>query len=286
MMFDDSYPPEQYHPKPSGSRRLAIRDKIRDYPSAEETRTRSVRSRASQEFGPKEGTPDAGSVDPEEIFSAIFGGERFVPIIGHILLGKDMKDALQNGERQHRQVNHSVQREIKGREIISPEQRARREEKRRRKEERGRQANAATWSQICEIEANELKGANYGVELSNPVGCVYLAKVRHYLATNWTFVGGAVMFSETVFTPLDKQVFDRIAEAEKSGMSPEEKKSKLWKRCELDLSHPLSPYNPRIYSHRIIQIQLLKGAKLETETVLRGDVRPSASARGPDSPIE
>jgi hypothetical protein len=35
-------------------------------------------------------------VDPEEIFSAIFGGERFVPIIGHISLGKDMKDALQN----------------------------------------------------------------------------------------------------------------------------------------------------------------------------------------------
>jgi DnaJ-class molecular chaperone len=68
------------------------------------------------EFGPKEGTPDAGfvrtirqfwiriltliylQVDPEEIFSAIFGGERFVPIIGHISLGKDMKEALQNEE--------------------------------------------------------------------------------------------------------------------------------------------------------------------------------------------
>lgn len=35
-------------------------------------------------------------MDPEEIFSAIFGGERFVPIIGHISLGRDMKDALQN----------------------------------------------------------------------------------------------------------------------------------------------------------------------------------------------
>ncbi|KAG9016557.1 hypothetical protein FRB95_006663 [Tulasnella sp. JGI-2019a] len=44
------------------------------------------------EFGAKEGAPADGYVDPEEVFSAIFGGDRFIPLIGEISLGKDMKE--------------------------------------------------------------------------------------------------------------------------------------------------------------------------------------------------
>ncbi|KAJ1303730.1 hypothetical protein OPQ81_008154 [Rhizoctonia solani] len=298
-------------------RRLAIKhhpDKNRDDPSAEETFKQisiayQVLSdpelrRKYNEFGPKEGTPDAGFVDPEEIFSAIFGGERFVPIIGHISLGKDMKDALQNEESDNDEPATPVQRDSKGREIISPEERARREEKRRRKEERERQVDAQkqkaraervallvtelsrklsiytesatghpqqdadvahSWRQICEIEANELKGESYGVELLNAVGFVYVAKAKHYLATNQTFmgVGGWIhniqgkyhVFSETVSTVRSalelKQVFDQIAEAEKSGMSPEQKKKLEEQAAEKGLR------------------ALFKGAKLEIESVLR-----------------
>jgi hypothetical protein len=50
------------------------------------------------EFGPKESAPEGGFVDPEEVFSAIFGGERFIPIIGQISLARDMKTALQEAE--------------------------------------------------------------------------------------------------------------------------------------------------------------------------------------------
>ncbi|CAE6450123.1 unnamed protein product [Rhizoctonia solani] len=316
-------------------RRLAIKhhpDKNRDDPSAEETFKQisiayqvlsdpELRKKYN-EFGPKEGTPDAGfvrtirqfwirlltliylQVDPEEIFSAIFGGERFVPIIGHISLGKDMKEALQNEESDSEEPSAPVQRDAKGREIISPEERARREEKRRRKEERDRQIDAQkqkvraervgllvaelsrklsiytesatghpqqdadvanSWRQICEIEANELKGESYGVDLLNAVGFVYVAKAKHYLATNQTFmgVGGWLhniqgkyhVFSETVSTVRSalelKQVFDQIAEAEKSGMSPEQKKKLEEQAAEKGLR------------------ALFKGAKLEIESVLR-----------------
>jgi len=50
------------------------------------------------EFGPKESAPDGGFVDPEEVFGAMFGGERFAPIIGTISLARDMKSALQEAD--------------------------------------------------------------------------------------------------------------------------------------------------------------------------------------------
>ncbi|KAB5589280.1 J domain-containing protein C3E7,11c [Ceratobasidium theobromae] len=298
-------------------RRLAIKhhpDKNRDDPSAEETFKQisiayqvlsdpELRKKYN-EFGPKEGTPDAGFVDPEEIFSAIFGGERFVPIIGHISLGKDMKDALQNEESDNEEPTTPVQRDAKGREVISPEERARREEKRRRKEEREKQVEvqkqkvrkervsmlvtelarklsiytesatghpqqdadvADSWRQICEIEANELKSESYGVELLHAIGFVYVSKSKHYLATNQTFMGMGGwlhniqgkyhVFSETVSTVRSalelKQVFDQIAEAEKAGLSPEEKKKLEDQAAEKGLR------------------ALFKGAKLEVESVLR-----------------
>jgi len=299
-------------------RRLAIKhhpDKNRDDPSAEETFKQisiayqvlsdpDLRKKYN-EFGQKEGTPDAGFVDPEEIFSAIFGGERFVPIIGHISLGKDMKDALQNEDSDgEEEPTAPIQRDAKGREVLSPEERAKRDAKRRRKEERDRQVNAeksqaraervsqlvtelarklsiytesatgsprqdadvaSSWRQICEIEAEELKSESYGVELLNAIGFVYQAKSRHYLATSQTFmgVGGWLhniqgkyhVFSETVSTVRSalelKQVFDQIAEAEKAGVSAEEKKKLEEQAAEKGLR------------------ALFKGAKLEIESVLR-----------------
>ena len=122
--------------------RLAIKhhpDKNRDDPHAEErfkeiaiayqTLSDPELRRKYNEFGPKESAPEGGFVDPEEIFGSIFGGERFVPIIGHISLAKDMKAALQEEEDNE---SENVQRDAKGREILSPEEKARREEKARK----------------------------------------------------------------------------------------------------------------------------------------------------------
>ncbi|QRW22630.1 X-domain of DnaJ-containing [Rhizoctonia solani] len=277
------------------------------------------------EFGPKEGRPRRN-------LSAIFGGERFVPIIGHISLGKDMKDALQNEESDHEEPSEPPQRDAKGREIISPEERARREEKRLRKEERERQIDAQatrservsllvtelsrklsiytesatghpqqdadvanSWRQICEIEANELKGESYGVELLNAIGFVYVSKAKHYLATNQTFMGvGGWLHNiqesitvSTVRSALElKQVFDQIAEAEKSGMNPEQKKKleeqAAEKVCKTSYVISLGPARSRTgvllgwlersltFPHLTQGLRaLFKGAKLEIESVLR-----------------
>jgi len=56
--------------------------------------------RRYNELGAKAGTSEGGYVDPEQVFSALFGGEKFVPIIGTISLAKEMKAAMQEaGER-------------------------------------------------------------------------------------------------------------------------------------------------------------------------------------------
>lgn len=120
--------------------RLAIKfhpDKNRDDPNAEDrfkeiaiayqTLTDPVLRKKYNEFGPKESAPEGGYVDPEEVFGAIFGGERFIPIIGEISLAKDMKSALQDEDN-----SENIPRDAKGREVLSPEEKAKREEKARK----------------------------------------------------------------------------------------------------------------------------------------------------------
>ena len=59
----------------------------------------------------------------------MFGGERFLPIIGNISLAHDMKAALQ--EADDLEPDKPVVRDAKGREILSPEEKARKEAKQR-----------------------------------------------------------------------------------------------------------------------------------------------------------
>ena len=126
--------------------RLAIKhhpDKNRDDPTAEErfkkiaiayqTLSDPELRKKYNEFGSKESQPEGGFVDPEEVFSAIFGGERFVPIIGEISLGKEMKAALQEADEfEEGEGGRKRVRDEKGNEILSPEEKARKEEKARR----------------------------------------------------------------------------------------------------------------------------------------------------------
>jgi len=104
-----------------------------------------VLRRKYNEFGPKESAPEGGYVDPEEVFGAIFGGERFVPIIGNISLAKDMKSALQEAEESEEVDDDNGKprlKDAKGREILSPEERAKKEEKDRIKAEKAKEKAA------------------------------------------------------------------------------------------------------------------------------------------------
>jgi len=81
-------------------------------------------------FGPKESTPEGGFLDPEDVFGAIIGGERFLPLIGELTLARDLKAAFRGADAtEGNDAATPVQRDDKGREIISPEEKARRDEK-------------------------------------------------------------------------------------------------------------------------------------------------------------
>ena len=74
-----------------------------------------------------------------------------------------------------------------------------------------------SWKQICQIEAEELRGESFGVELLHAIGFVYSSKAKHFLATQSSLfgVGGWLhgvqgryhVFSETsvvfVYDPAD-----------------------------------------------------------------------------------
>jgi len=123
-----------------------------------------------------------------------------------------------------------------------------------------------SWRTICSLEAEELKGESYGVELLNAIGFVYTAKAKQFLASNQSFlgVGGWLhnvqgkyhVLSETVSTLRSaielKSVFDQIQQAEQSGtLSAEEKKRLEEQAAEKGLQ------------------ALFKGTKLEIDSVLR-----------------
>ncbi|KIJ08027.1 hypothetical protein PAXINDRAFT_89465, partial [Paxillus involutus ATCC 200175] len=290
-------------------RRLAIKhhpDKNPDDPHAEErfkeiaiayqTLSDPELRKKYNEFGPKESAPEGGFVDPEEVFGAIFGGERFLPIIGHISLARDMKTALQEAEEAEGEEGKQVMRDAKGKEIISEEEKARREEKERKASAEKAAARAErvqklvenldrklsiftesatgpddpdvsrSWRTICQLEAEELKKESYGVELLQAVGFVYMSKAKHFLATSQSLfgVGGWLhnvqgkyhVFSETVSTL----------------RSAIELKSVFDQIQAAEKAGNLSPEEKRRLEEQAAEkgLQaLFKGTKLEVESVLR-----------------
>ncbi|KAJ7916570.1 X-domain of DnaJ-containing-domain-containing protein [Mycena leptocephala] len=275
-------------------RRMAIKhhpDKNPDDPLAEErfkeiaiayqTLSDDALRKKYNEYGPKESAPEGGFVDPEEVFGAIFGGDRFIPIIGTISLARDMKAALQEADEAEQDEQERAGTRIldaKGRPVLSEEEKAAKDA---RTEQRGRRRRgiftesatgpndpdvASSWRTICALEADQLKQESYGVDLLQAIGFVYVSKAKHHLATNQTFlgVGGWLhnvqgkyhVFSETVSTLRSaielKSVFDQIQAAERAGnLSPEDKKKLEEQAAEKGLQ------------------ALFKGAKLEIESVLR-----------------
>lgn len=245
------------------------------------------------EFGSKESAPEGGFVDPEEIFGAIFGGAPFVPIIGHISLARDMKEALQEADEE---VDLIAPRDAKGKLLLSEEEKTKRDDKRRRKtqekeaarEERVKElvrnleqklgkfaevasgpddaAVAHSWREMCKIEADELKDESYGVDLLQTVGFIYASKAKHHLATNQTFfgVGGWVHNIQGKY-----HVFSETMSTVRSAL---ELKSVFDQIQAAEKAGNLSPEEKRRLEEQAAEkgLQaLFKGTKLEIESVLR-----------------
>jgi len=125
----------KHHPDKNPDDPLA-EERFKDIAIAYQTLSDPELRKKYNEFGPKESAPEGGYVDPEEVFGAIFGGERFLPIIGQISLARDMKAALQEAEDAELEgeggSGKKVIRDAKGREILSEEEKAKKEEKRQK----------------------------------------------------------------------------------------------------------------------------------------------------------
>lgn len=197
-------------------------------------------------------------MDPEEFFKQSFGGDRFIDIIGEISIGRDMRDALETQEAEDDNDDTSS---------LTPEEKAEREAKKEKAElERAEirtkrvdtlaeklinklslytelpdtsESSVQAFKSIVQIEAEELKTENYGVELLHAIGYTYLAKANQYLGKNIAFgLGGmfhsvkekGYIFSETVGTlrtALDLQSsFSELQKAEEKGLT-EEQRQKL-----------------------------------------------------------
>ncbi|KAF8530090.1 DnaJ-domain-containing protein [Hysterangium stoloniferum] len=290
-------------------RRLAIKhhpDKNIDDPNAGEmfkqismayqTLSDPVLRKKYNEFGSRESQPEGGFADPEEFFSQLFGGERFIPIIGHLSLGHDMKSAMQEDKDEDAASGSNGPKRVKSSKDMTPEEKAQRDEKRRKEaaeraavreervgklvEELERKLSIFTesatgvddkeitlsWRTICELEAEYLKDESYGVELLHSIGFVYTSKARHLLASKQTFmgVGGWLhnvqgkyhVFSETVSTI----------------RAAVDLKQTFDQITAAEKSGTLSPEEKRKLEEAAAEkgLQaLLMGAKLEVESVLR-----------------
>jgi curved DNA-binding protein CbpA len=266
------------------------------------------------EFGAKETAPEGGFVDPEEVFGAIFGGDRFVPIIGNISLARDMKTALQEADEEEEEGGETgkpVLRDEKGRIIVSEEEKRKKEEKERKKsEERSKQrkervdklvenltrklsifTESATgpndrdvtqsFKTICQLEAEDLKRESYGPDLLQAIGFVYVSKAKHHLATHQTLfgMGGWLHNVQGKY-----HVFSETVSTLRSAL---ELKSVFEQIQAAEKAGNLSPEEKKKLEDQAAEKglkALFKGAKLEIELVLREtcdivlDPGPSPSA--------
>ncbi|KAG2174900.1 hypothetical protein INT43_005962 [Umbelopsis isabellina] len=277
-------------------RKMAIKfhpDKNRDDPSAEE-RFKEI-SEAYQilsdpklrkrynENGAENGVkPEGGFVDPEEFFKQSFGGDRFVDIIGEISIGRDMRDAIETAENDGDGNEADLSPEEKAERTAQKEvaEKERAETRQKRVDTLVEKlvyklslytelpdtspTSVAAFTNIVQIEAEDLKYESYGIELLHAIGFTYTMKANQYLSRGNIFGLGGVfhsvrekgyIFSETMGTlrsALDLQnSFSELQKADAKGLTEEEKNKLEEEAAQKGLK------------------AIWRGSKLEVESVLR-----------------
>lgn len=253
--------------------------------------------------GKGDGQTEESMVDPEAIFSQLFGGEAFKDIIGTISLGTEMKSAMQDDEEEE-PVSTTVTTTGKdGKPILSPEEleviakkkAAKEAVEKKVSEEKARvrdarvkalverlknqlalfteQADsedddqtAAGVRAIWTIKAEELKQESYGVELLQTVGFVYSSKSKHYLAST-----GPIPFGLGGWFHSAKSTVHIVNETVSTVRSAYALKEVFEKLSAAEKSG-LSDEKKKELEDKAAQMglhALFKGAKLEVESVIR-----------------
>lgn len=225
-------------------------------------------------------------------------------MIGEISIGKDMREALETQEES----------EDIDPKLLTPEQKAERDEKKQKLEKARAEAREsrvealasklinklslytelndieeearyAAFANIIQIEAEDLKRENHGVELLHAIGYTYLTKANQYINKGFAFgLGGmfhsmkqkSYIISETVGTlrsALDLQSsYTELQKAEEKGDLTEEQRIKLETEAatKVKYMHILYRYKKRGVLMNIQGLHAIwRGSKLEVESVLR-----------------
>ena len=119
-------------------------------------------------YGEQSASDSAAFVDPEAVFSTLFGGEAFRSVIGELSLGAEMKSALQKADEDEGETEGGGQVDKAGKRVLSPEEKAKRDaEDRKKAEERA----AARAKRVETLTANLLqKLAIYTEQEEHPDG--------------------------------------------------------------------------------------------------------------------
>jgi curved DNA-binding protein CbpA len=207
------------------------------------------------------------TVDPEEFFKQSFGGDRFVDIIGEISIGRDMRDAIETAENDGEANEADLSPEEKAARAAQKEQaeQERAETRQKRVDTLVEKliyklslytelpdtspASVAAFTNIIQIEAEDLKHESYGIELLHAIGFTYTMKANQYLSKGQIFGLGGVfhsvrekgyIFSETMGTlrsALDLQSsFSELQKADSKGLS-EEERNKLEEEAAQKVCH-------------------------------------------------
>ncbi|TIB72094.1 DnaJ-domain-containing protein [Wallemia mellicola] len=196
---------------------------------------------------------DQSFADPEKLFSALFGGGKFVDLVGEISIGQEMQEALREQAEFESPEEKTSSSQTK---IAKAQLRAIEREKRVEKllnnlimklsihtEALDSPEVDASFRALSEIEAVTLSKESYGFEMLQALGSVYVNKSRAWLSSNnidWRSgwgIGGWVqnakgqyqVFSESISTlnaAIElKKAFDALANADKDEVTLDERKA-------------------------------------------------------------
>ncbi|KAJ2582263.1 DnaJ-like protein [Coemansia sp. RSA 1836] len=285
----------KYHPDKNPS--AEAEDKFKQISEAYQVLSDPKQRHQYNELGAEKNREDNAMVDPAYFFNQLFGGERFVSMIGELNIISDLTQAAEEGESDEETAAKSG-KAIEGESLIAENEKE--ERKRKKKEElikkhqeaeerrnarikelsetlkkklaiyvENTEADATTaltaWEAQVKAEAEDLKTESLGVELLHTIGGVYRFQAKKYLEKQ-EFLGGFrgvyQSFRET------SQIMSGTYSTIKAAMDLQRTYAELSKLDETTIPLEDKQRLEEVAAKKALEV-LWKTGRLEIESILR-----------------